>query len=95
MITNSIIPNSLFMVIAPEPARPAAQSPTAKRMLDTKEPLPLDQELKVALGLLLKHRGGPGFGHGRLEGDELEALGTRLRGVAAKLTDEANKFVQQ
>ena len=28
----------------------------------------VEREAKLALGLLLKHRGGPGFGHGRLDG---------------------------
>lgn len=53
------------------------------------QPLPIDQELRVALGLLLKHRGGPGFGHGRLEGEELDSMSKRLRGIAGRLLDEA------
>ena len=47
------------------------------------------QELKVALGLLLKHRGGPGFGHGRLDGPELTHMSVRLRNIAVKLSEEA------
>jgi len=84
-----------FIIIAPPVSTPSVtQSPTAKRMLESKE-LPVDQELKLARGLLLKHRGGPGFGHGRLEGAELEALSSRLRSVVSKLSDEANQFVKQ
>jgi hypothetical protein len=51
--------------------------------------LPLDKELKLTLGLLLKHRGGPGFGHGRLEGRELDMMSNKLRNVASKLLAEA------
>jgi hypothetical protein len=41
--------------------------------------IPLEQEVKLALGLLLKHRGGPGFGHGRLVGKELDLMAAKLR----------------
>lgn len=44
--------------------------------------------LKTALGLLLKHRGGPGFGHGRLTGDNLLMLEDKLREVVALLKSE-------
>ena len=48
----------------------------------------LESELRVGLGLLLKHRGGPGFGHGRLEGVELDSLENRLRSITKKLREE-------
>ena len=48
-----------------------------------------DAELKAGLGLLLKHRGGPGFGHGRLQGVELDSLEDRLRSITKKLKEEA------
>lgn len=41
--------------------------------------IPLEQDVKLALGLLLKHRGGPGFGHGRLVGKELDLMAAKLR----------------
>jgi hypothetical protein len=47
------------------------------------------RELKLSLGLLLKHRGGPGFGHGRLEGKEFELMESKLRSAAEILRDEA------
>ena len=50
-----------------------------------------DRERKIGLGLLLKHRGGPGFGHGRLVGRELEKMEETLRAVAQKLVAEANQ----
>jgi hypothetical protein len=46
------------------------------------------REVKLALGLLLKHRGGPGFGHGRLEGKELALLEDKLRNVVQLLKME-------
>ena len=50
----------------------------------------LDKEVKLALSLLLKHRGGPGFGHGRLEGEQLALLEHKLRNVASRLQEESN-----
>jgi len=54
------------------------------------EPIPrsLGDELRMTLSLLLKHRGGPGFGHGRLQGRELESLRARLTSVSEKLRRE-------
>lgn len=49
----------------------------------------VDREAKMALSLLLKHRGGPGFGHGRLTGKELGLLETKLRSVADMMSNEA------
>eukprot|EP00596_Hydrurales_sp_CCMP1899_P010102 CAMPEP_0119040028 /NCGR_PEP_ID=MMETSP1177-20130426/9826_1 /TAXON_ID=2985 /ORGANISM="Ochromonas sp, Strain CCMP1899" /LENGTH=581 /DNA_ID=CAMNT_0007004675 /DNA_START=74 /DNA_END=1817 /DNA_ORIENTATION=- len=40
--------------------------------------IPIEQDVKLALGLLLKHRGGPGFGHGRLVGKELDLMAAKL-----------------
>ena len=50
----------------------------------------LESELRTGLGLLLKHRGGPGFGHGRLNGAELDSLENRLRSISKKLSKEIN-----
>jgi hypothetical protein len=50
----------------------------------------LESELRTGLGLLLKHRGGPGFGHGRLNGVELDSLENRLRSITKKLSKEIN-----
>ena len=49
----------------------------------------IDKDVKIALGLLLKHRGGPGFGHGRLEGRELSLLEDKLRKAADVMLEEA------
>ena len=53
--------------------------------------IPVDQDIKQAMGLLLKHRGGPGFGHGRLEGKELDWMTEKLRSVSQRLVAEASE----
>ena len=50
----------------------------------------VEREAKLALGLLLKHRGGPGFGHGRLQGKELDMMKAKLREVAQLLASESS-----
>ena len=52
--------------------------------------IPVEQDIKQAMGLLLKHRGGPGFGHGRLEGKELDWMAEKLRSVSQRLVAEAS-----
>lgn len=52
-------------------------------------------EIKLALGLLLKHRGGPGFGHGRLDGHELVMLENKLKSAALLLEAEAKASVKK
>jgi hypothetical protein len=72
------------------PATPYSSSPSlASTNAASSTSEPFDKELNMALGLLLKHRGGPGFGHGRLENKELEAMENKLRSVSAKLLEEA------
>lgn len=65
-----------------------AQAPAAPASADPAT-MPLDREIKIALGLLVKHRGGPAFGHGRLEGKELLLLEEKLRSVSTRLLAEA------
>jgi hypothetical protein len=69
---------------------PAPASPPQADPRPLQQPQNLQGEAKQALGLLLKHRGGPGFGHGRLQGKELSILEERLRSVSKKLLEEAN-----
>ena len=54
----------------------------------TANDIPIEKDVKAAIGLLLKHRGGPGFGHGRLQGKELEYLETKLNQVVDRLEAE-------
>jgi len=80
------------------PLVPIAQPPqvdpmeVVERAIMTNEKLSSDEverDIKVALGLLLKHRGGPGFGHGRLQGKELSLLEDKLRTATNLLSQEA------
>lgn len=47
------------------------------------------QAIRTLMGLLLKHRGGPGFGHGRLVGDEAQKLEAAVPGILSLLKNEA------
>lgn len=47
------------------------------------------KSVRTLMGLLLKHRGGPGFGHGRLEGAEAEKLENMSSEVLAMLQKES------
>lgn len=38
-----------------------------------------EKDIQTALGLLMKHKGGAGMGHGRLAGEELEMMESMLR----------------
>ena len=55
------------------------QGQRVEKVEETATEIPVEQEVKLALGLLLKHRGGPGFGHGRLVGKELDLMAAKLR----------------
>ncbi|KAL3944535.1 MAG: hypothetical protein SGBAC_001403 [Bacillariaceae sp.] len=47
------------------------------------------QKLRSFMGLLLKHRGGPGFGKGRLQGQEIDKFETVLGEITTMLREEA------
>lgn len=49
----------------------------------------LDSKLQTLTGYLLKHRGGPGFGSGRLKGAELESFEQLMDEVKLLLRAEA------
>jgi hypothetical protein len=48
-----------------------------------KNPEEMRRDLRTLMGLLLKHKGGPGFGAGRIQGAEVE----RFERLAAEITD--------
>jgi hypothetical protein len=48
------------------------------------------QKIRTLMGLILKHRGGPGFGKGRLKGAEIVRFESLLQDVSALLREEAN-----
>ena len=72
--------------------QPVDNMKVLERVMQTNQKLAsdeIDKDIKIALGLLLKHRGGPGFGHGRLEGRELSLLEDKLRKAAEVMLEEA------
>lgn len=62
---------------APVPAPSAEDSEETRR------------KIRTLMGLILKHRGGPGFGHGRLQGNEAEKLIESAKEVLTLLKTEA------
>jgi hypothetical protein len=51
-------------------------------------------DVRTLMGMLLKHRGGPGFGAGRLKEPEMERFERLLAQVTSKLREEAGGNVQ-
>ncbi|KAG7363177.1 hypothetical protein IV203_026537 [Nitzschia inconspicua] len=47
------------------------------------------QNIRTLMGMILKHRGGPGFGKGRLKGPEIDRFETLLLEVSGALREEA------
>mmetsp|Transcript_15246 Transcript_15246/g.24705 ORF Transcript_15246/g.24705 Transcript_15246/m.24705 type:complete len:679 (-) Transcript_15246:110-2146(-) len=47
------------------------------------------QKLRTLMGMILKHRGGPGFGKGRLKGPEINRFESLLQEVSDLLREEA------
>ncbi|KAL7557736.1 hypothetical protein ACA910_006213 [Epithemia clementina (nom. ined.)] len=53
------------------------------------------KDIRTLMGLLLKHRGGPGFGPGRLQGGEAQKLQDLIGQLSELLREEAKQFPQQ
>jgi len=49
------------------------------------------KEIRTLMGMLLKHRGGPGFGAGRLQGAEVEKFDELAKSVMHQLRQEASQ----
>jgi hypothetical protein len=67
---------------APAPTQPAASSGPSS-------PEEQKQNIRTTMGLLLKHRGGTGFGAGRIKGPEIDRFENVLEEVTDMLRDEA------
>jgi hypothetical protein len=72
---------------APAPAQPAASSGPLS-------PEEQRQNIRTTMGLLLKHRGGTGFGAGRIKGPEINRFEDVFEEVTAMLRDEAMQGTQ-
>eukprot|EP00981_Chlorochromonas_danica_P009347 scaffold2636_cov176-Ochromonas_danica.AAC.1 len=92
-----LIQDRLANIPSVAPTVPSVSQPPTERIIsqyyegstDASHQNATEQDLKLALGLLLKHRGGPGFGHGRLQGKELQLLEDKLKHCVELLKMEA------
>lgn len=73
------------VVTPPKESSAAQESPAA--VGETNEEM--RSQLRTLMGLVLKHRGGPGFGAGRLKGSEAERFESLLKDVSNTLRSEA------
>lgn len=68
---------------------PAPNSVTTAASEPMEETELTKRKIRELQGLFLKHRGGPGFGSGRLRGNEIEQFETTLKSVGAQLRADA------
>jgi hypothetical protein len=76
----------------PEPvvqSTPVQQAPAPTQSAASSGPEEQRQNIRTTMGLLLKHRGGSGFGAGRIKGPEIDRFENVLEEVTAMLRDEA------
>ena len=62
---------------------------TGKKTTETGSPEEQRQKIRTLMGMLLKHRGGPGFGSGRLKGPEIDRYDNLFKEVTEMLREEA------
>ncbi len=76
-------------VSQPEPASVVSQPQSASSFpSDTEDREEVRRGLRTLMGLILKHRGGPGFGKGRLKGAEAEGFDNLLEEITELLRSE-------
>ena len=75
-------PQTIAATSTPSDASPSSSS-TSSNPEETR------QKIRSLMGLILKHRGGPGFGKGRLKGPEIDQFDTVLKEVSSLLREEA------
>jgi hypothetical protein len=78
-------PEPIQQVVAPLEPEAIEVSP----LTSSSSPEEIRQKIRILMGLVLKHRGGPGFGTGHLKGPEVESFENLYADVAALLKDEA------
>lgn len=69
------------------PASVTQQSPSGVSLSSSHEAS--RQKIRTLMGLLLKHRGGPGFGKGRLKGPEVDRFEALVQEASVVLREEA------
>jgi hypothetical protein len=73
--------------VSPPPVEPLVQSQTPEAAAATEDTMRVD--IRKLMGTLLKHRGGSGFGAGRLRGEDIRNFEQLAMDLAAILRDEA------
>merc|ERR1712238_459512 len=84
-------PYSLQQQQQQQPTLPTKE--TKESILAPTNPEKIKQKIRTLMGLTLKHRGGPGFGKGRLKGQEID----RFEGLLEEITNllrEESKLAQ-
>jgi len=91
---KTVIPQSNTMPPVPPPQD--EQSPPPAPVVEERRPFTVTsstdvrrQNLRTLMGLMLKHRGGPGFGKGRLKGPDVDLFEGLVKEITNMLRDEA------
>lgn len=82
------------IAIAPLPSPPPAVAASTLRATATQPAMDDTEgrlEIRTLMGLLLKHRGGPGFGAGRIQGAEMARFETLAANLLATLRTERGR----
>mmetsp|Transcript_6674 Transcript_6674/g.15233 ORF Transcript_6674/g.15233 Transcript_6674/m.15233 type:complete len:635 (-) Transcript_6674:1597-3501(-) len=81
-------PPPKVVVETPEPRAETTKQEQPAAQPTTSSPGDTEPDIRRAMGMLLKHRGGPGFGSGRLRGEEADEFEELMGDVAARLQSE-------
>lgn len=94
------IQSQLPPIMSPPVSDPAAEHapveiPPPRQTTVTSHPDETRQTLRTFMGMMLKHRGGPGFGRGQLKGTEIENFENMLGEVTEMLRAESMEAAPQ
>lgn len=90
---ESTVPKMSSSPSPPSQQQPSAPTPvveTPRQVSVTSSSDTRKQNLRTLMGLLLKHRGGPGFGKGRLKGPDIDLFEGLVEEITNMLRDEAS-----
>lgn len=96
VVEQPILPPSQAVLQPPPPQQQQVAPPSmAPQQLvvsgaAASNPEDAKRKIRTLMGMLLKHRGGPGFGKGRLSGREIDQFNTVLQDVVGLLREEAS-----
>ncbi|KAL3918386.1 MAG: hypothetical protein SGARI_007479 [Bacillariaceae sp.] len=89
-VAPAVVQQSPESVVSP-PVETAETSPPQSAAAHVAQSSPEEsrQKIRTLMGMILKHRGGPGFGKGRLQGPEIDRFDSLMNEVTAILREEA------